>query len=107
MEYQLILEKLKQERIKQGLSLRKLGEHLHLSGQQIYHIEKEKSALKLKDFLEICNLLKIPPQDFFVPSCLDREREIMCEKLYHLPDEQFQLLAMLIFYFSNQNKSNP
>ncbi|MBE7660540.1 helix-turn-helix transcriptional regulator [Tenacibaculum finnmarkense] len=61
----LILNKLKKERLKTGLSQWDFGEKIGLSQNAYYKLGTGKTKLDLYRFLNICKVLDIEPSSFF------------------------------------------
>ena len=65
IELSLILEKIKEERLKTGLSQWDFGEKIGLSQNAYYKLEKGKTKLDMERFLIICKVLDIETKSFF------------------------------------------
>ena len=61
----LILQKIKEERLKTGLSQWDFGAKIGLSQNAYFKLETGKTRLDMYRFLMICDLLDIPPKNFF------------------------------------------
>ena len=64
-EMNLILNKLKEERLKTGLSQWDFGEKIGLSQNAYFKLEKGKTKLDMQRFLVICKILNKEPKSFF------------------------------------------
>ena len=65
IEFSLILEKIKEERLKTGLSQWDFGKKIGLSQNAYYKLEKGKTKLDMERFLIICKVLDIETKSFF------------------------------------------
>ncbi|QXP74113.1 helix-turn-helix transcriptional regulator [Tenacibaculum sp. HL-MS23] len=65
IELSLILIKLKEERLKTGMSQVDFGEKIGLSQNAYYKLETGKTKLDMYRFLAICKILDIEPKSFF------------------------------------------
>lgn len=61
----IILEKIKKEREKEGLSQYEFGKKIGLSQNAYFKLETGKTRLDMHRFLTICKVLNIPPKEFF------------------------------------------
>lgn len=61
----IILEKIKKEREKEGLSQYEFGKKIGLSQNAYFKLETGKTRLDMYRFLTICKVLNIPPKEFF------------------------------------------
>ena len=84
MEYQKFLQKLKNERIKKGISLREIGESLGKTRQQVYSFESGRAPLKVRDYFLICEVLHISPRELLEEDILERDYRITAERLRNL-----------------------
>ena len=66
MDYEQLLRQLKKIRLQKGISLRRLGEKLGVSGQYLSMVERGKVPLKVKDFFLLCSVLEVSPKDVIV-----------------------------------------
>ena len=64
-EMNLILNKLKEERLKLGLSQWRFGQKIGLSQNAYYKLETGKTKLDIHRFLVICTILNLNPKSFF------------------------------------------
>ena len=95
MQYELVLKKIHDERVRQKVSLRKVGRVLGISAQQVSAIEKGRSPLKMKYFLLICQILKTHPYTFFQEK--SQEKCIaLAEKIERLSQRDYLLISNLI-----------
>ena len=99
MQYEIVLKKLHDERVRQKVSLRKVGRLLGISAQQVSAIEKGRSPLKMEYFLLICQILKTHPYTFFQ----DKYKEkciALAEKIERLPQRDYWVISNLITLMS-------
>ena len=96
MEYNEILENLKEERKKKNVSRRKLAEIIGKSENFIFHVESGKTDLKLKDYLKICDALEIPPQELLNSKYSREFYNTTAEQLENLSNRDFLLVKNLI-----------
>ena len=96
MEYEELLKRLRETRKKKGISLRKMGEALGVSGQQISFFERGHTALKVKDYLLICDVLKISPRELLDGNVPQGEYQSVAEKLHTLSERDFRIIKDLI-----------
>lgn len=61
----IILEEIKKEREKEGLSQYEFGKKIGLSQNAYFKLETGKTRLDMYRFLAICKVLNIPPKGFF------------------------------------------
>ncbi|MDP2540884.1 hypothetical protein CSC81_14185 [Tenacibaculum discolor] len=61
----IILEKIKKEREKEGLSQYEFGKKIGLSQNAYFKLETGKTRLDMYRFLTICKVLNISPKEFF------------------------------------------
>lgn len=61
----LILKKIKEERMKKEMSQYDFGEKIGLSQNAYFKVETGKTKLDLYRFLTICKVLEINPRSFF------------------------------------------
>lgn len=61
----LILKKIKEERIKREMSQYDFGEKIGLSQNAYFKVETGKTKLDLFRFLTICKVLEMDPKSFF------------------------------------------
>nr|WP_299035907.1 helix-turn-helix transcriptional regulator [uncultured Tenacibaculum sp.] len=61
----IILEKIKKKREKEGLSQYEFGKKIGLSQNAYFKLETGKTRLDMYRFLTICKVLNIPPKEFF------------------------------------------
>ncbi|REH50580.1 DNA-binding XRE family transcriptional regulator [Tenacibaculum gallaicum] len=61
----IILEKIKKEREKEGLSQYEFGKKIGLSQNAYFKLETGKTRLDMYRFLAICKVLNIPPKELF------------------------------------------
>lgn len=61
----IILEKIKKEREKEGLSQYEFGKKIGLSQNAYFKLETGKTRLDMYRFLTICKVLNISPEEFF------------------------------------------
>ncbi|MDE1207381.1 helix-turn-helix domain-containing protein [Tenacibaculum larymnensis] len=61
----IILEKIKKEREKDGLSQYEFGKKIGLSQNAYFKLETGKTRLDMYRFLTICKVLNISPKEFF------------------------------------------
>lgn len=95
MQYEIVLKKIHDERVRQKVSLRKVGKVLGISGQQVSAIEKGRSPLKMEYFLLICQILKTHPYVFFREEY--KEKCIaLAEKIERLPQRDYWVISNLI-----------
>ena len=91
-----IVRRIREERKKQGVSLRDLGKMLGMSGQYLSMIERGASPLKMEDFFKICQALERNP------IIMIREKEditvceTLAEKICALSNRDFQILTNII-----------
>lgn len=64
-ELDYILQKIKKERLKTGLSQWDFGKKIGLSQNAYYKLETGKTKLDMYRFLIICKILEIDPKSFF------------------------------------------
>ncbi|RKF03254.1 DNA-binding XRE family transcriptional regulator [Tenacibaculum lutimaris] len=60
----IILEKIKKEREKEGLSQYEFGKKIGLSQNAYFKLETGKTRLDMYRFLTICKVLNISPEEF-------------------------------------------
>ena len=65
MKYEEVIQKISYLRNKANLSQRKASEMMGYCNQYMKTIENGKTALKMKTFLEFCELVNIKPEEFF------------------------------------------
>ena len=91
-----LLRRIREERQKQGISLRDLGKLLGVSGQYISMIERGKAPLKMEDFFKICEAFHIS----FVEILIEEADKIACktlaEKIYALSERDIKILTNMI-----------
>lgn len=99
MQYELVLKKIHDERVRQKVSLRKVGRVLGITAQQVSAIEKGRSPLKMEYFLLICEILKTHPYTFFQEKY--KEQCIaLAEKIERLPQRDYLMISNLITLMS-------
>lgn len=96
MEYERFLKKLKEERKRKGISLRKLGEELGVTGQIISMWENNRASLKIKDYFSVCKILEISPIDLLEDETIKKERQCVSERLKNLSERDLKILKDLI-----------
>ena len=67
-----------------------------VSGQQISFFENGHTALKLKDYLLICEHLKISPRELLDGNVPQGEYRSVVEKLNSLSERDFRIIKDLI-----------
>lgn len=95
MKYETLLKKLRDERIRQKVSLRKMGSALGITGQQVCAIEKGRTPLKVEYFFSMCDLLHISPRAMF--EDLPEEKYIcLARRMQNLNQRDYLILCNLI-----------
>lgn len=97
MDFSYIKNRIAALREQKGISEIKMSYELGHSRTYINHLMNEKSQLKMKSFLEICDYLEIEPKDFFDDE-MDNAPAIRkaLEGLKKLSDADVQLVLSLI-----------
>ena len=95
MQYEFVLKKIHDERVRQKVSLRKVGRVLGITAQQVSAIERGRSPLKMEYFLLICQMLKIHPYTFFQEKYKE-ECIALAEKIERLPQRDYWIISNLI-----------
>lgn len=96
MTSESILKRIREERIKQRISLRALGERLGVSGQYLSMMERGITPLKMEDYLKICQILKVSPATILAKGGDIKKREILAEKIYSLSERDFSIVRNII-----------
>ena len=96
MGYEELLKRIREARKRKGISLRKMGEALGVSGQQISFFETGHTPLKMKDYFSICEVLKISPRELLDGTVPKGEYRNVIEKLYNLSERDFRIIKDLI-----------
>ena len=91
-----VVERIRKERKKKGMSLRAFGEILEVSGQYVSMIERGKAPLRMEDYFKICNALEISPIKLFIQE--ERKNNVMEleEKLYTLSERDFHIFIKIM-----------
>ena len=93
MDYEQLLRQLKKIRQQKGISLRRLGEKLGVSGQYLSMVERGKVPLKVKDFFLLCSVLEVSPKDVIVEK---KEYQTVAERMQTLPERDFKIIKDLL-----------
>lgn len=96
MTIESVLKRIREERIKQGISLRALGEQLGVSGQYLSMMERGITPLKMEDYLKICQILKVSPATILAQERDIEKREILAGKIYALSERDFSIVRSII-----------
>lgn len=96
MDYQKFLQKLKNERIKKGISLREIGEALGKTRQQVYSFESGRTPLKVRDYFLICEVLHISPRELLEDDMLKGDYRMTAERLSNLSKRDLLIIGDLI-----------
>ena len=96
MVYVSLLQKIKEIRKRQGLSLQDLGEKLGVSGQYVSMIERGKAPLKMDDYFQICKILGVSAAKLLIDEEGKKASETLAEKIYALSERDFKLLTTMI-----------
>ena len=96
MTTELVLKRIREERISRGISLRVMAKKLGVSAPYLSMIERGESPLKMDDYFKICKILEIKPSKILTKR-EDREaRESLAEKIYDLSDRDFSILKNMV-----------
>ena len=96
MTTEIVLKRIREERIRKGISLRVMAEMLSVSGQYLSMIERGTSPLKMDDYLKICNILQIKPSKILTKREDREQRETLAEKIYELSERDFTILINIV-----------
>ena len=96
MTSESVLKRIREERIKQGISLRALGEQLGVSGQYLSMMERGITPLKMDDYLKICQILKVSPATILAREGDIKKREILAGKICALSERDFSIIRNII-----------
>ena len=104
MEYEDFLKALRQERKRKGFSLKKLGQALGISIVKMSAIERGQTALKVKDYFAICDILKISPVELMGGKALTPEQNYVADKMKNLSDRDIRVVKDLILLMGLQEE---
>ena len=96
MDYEVFLQKLKNERKRQRISLRRMGDLIGTTGALISLWENNKVALKMKEYLAICEALKIDPAHLLEEKTTTKECRNIAEGLNALCERDKKIIKDLI-----------
>lgn len=96
MEYEKIVQAMKQVRKERGITISRLAKAIGISPQSLCYIENNKVPLKLKDYLSICNVLDVTPRELFVGSTIREDRFYTAIQLELLSERDYRLIKDLI-----------
>lgn len=91
-----LLRRIREERQKQGISLRDLGKLLGVSGQYISMIERGKAPLKMEDYLRICEFFDISVIKILMQEAEKEGCATLAEKIYALSERDAKILTNMI-----------
>ena len=91
-----LIEKIKAERIKKGISLQAMGRALGSTGQKFSCIERGLVSLKMKDYFKICEVLGVSAKDLIAGDVSEREYHHITEQIRNLDERDFKILQDLV-----------
>jgi transcriptional regulator with XRE-family HTH domain len=100
MQYEKILERIRQARKTAKKSIRAVAKEMDVSPQMVSFWERGLTPLRIKDFLLLCQILQISPCALMSNECIDWQREEAVSQLRRLPERDFQIAQQLIFILS-------
>ena len=101
MTYERFLEKIKQLRKSQGISLQTVANELGMANCQYSNIERGKCGFKVEDFLSVCKVLTVSPKHVFDEDMLKLgEYKAIIENLKKLPDRDCRIVKDLVMLMS-------
>ena len=119
METDFLLERIKKEAKKQGVSIKKLAELIGFSDTNLYNIINQKQQLTMETFLKISAVLQIDPTSWFKDIDLEKVMESQvkyktkddhtdCVKRddYEFLKEQIRVLNKLLIDLRNNDDDN-
>lgn len=99
MDYKRLGKRLKEERLKNGLSQEKIAEKAGLSSVYISHIECGSAKASLESLVKVCNALGITP-DLVLYDSLYKSRAYFTDEISSLlgkcSDEELKIITRLI-----------
>lgn len=99
MEYTVFLKRLKEMRKSKGISMREMGEILGLTKGQIWNIENGVTALRVQDYLKICEILDVSPSALLLESSQTDTEQIL-QSLPLLSQRDCRIVKDLIAFMS-------
>ena len=101
----IVGKKIKEARIERGYSQEKASELIEISIDQLRNIENRRSIGSFEVILNICNSLKISPNELFY-ELLDEKEEVLNRKLYSdfekLSLKDKEMIKMLMSYLNKE-----
>ena len=96
MEYETLIERLKELRKIKKVSCRDLAAAMEKTRGYIYYVENGKIELKMKDYLKICEFLDVSPRELLDSKNPREFYNRTAEQLENLSNRDFLLIKHLL-----------
>lgn len=96
MNYSKFLQEIRTLRRSRGFSQKEMGERIGITGQMVSAIERGAIELKVRDYIAMCEVLKISPKDLFDGEVSRGECQGVEERLNNLSERDFRIIKDLL-----------
>lgn len=104
MDYEDFLKALRRERKSKGFSLKELGKAVGISLEKMSALERGRTALKVKEYLMICDILQISPAELMGAKPLTAEQNYIADKMKNLSERDSKIVKDLILLMGLQDE---
>lgn len=96
MNYDEFLQDLRALRRSKGISQKEMGKKIGITGQMVSAIERGVIELKIRDYITMCEVLRISPKDLFDGDFSKGEYRGVEVRLSNLSERDFRIIKDLM-----------